>query len=422
MARARNIAPILERFERRGSELPGAGLSGKRSRALEAFANGGFPTPRSESWKYTNLDRLARTDFDPIPAAADGSIPEDYCLAGAYRIVIVNGRFAPDLSTVGDLPAGVFLAPLSASIEDVEDELSPHGDGTSLVALNTAFMRDGLVLKLSQGAVPERPVQVLHVTGRAGISTHPRTLVVAEAESRTTVVETFVGNCSEGYWTNAVTELRIAAGARVSHVKLQAEAASAYHTALTRVGLGRDSGYDSTALGTGAALSRNETRVAFEGTGSECNLRGGLLLRGRQHGDNTTEADHRVPHTSSRQIFRNALDDAARAVFQGGVVVRKDAQKTDSSQSSRSLLLAPGTRADAKPELRIFADDVKCAHGATVGDLDRNVLFYLQSRGIAPAEARALLIEAFVAEIVEGAPKGAARDHLAGAVSAWMKG
>ena len=123
MARARNIAPILERFERRGSELPGAGLSGKRSRALEAFANGGFPTPRSESWKYTNLDRLARTDFDPIPAAADGSIPEDYCLAGAYRIVIVNGRFAPDLSTVGDLPAGVFLAPLSASIEDVEDEL-----------------------------------------------------------------------------------------------------------------------------------------------------------------------------------------------------------------------------------------------------------------------------------------------------------
>ena len=420
MARPRNIAPILERFERRGSELPGAGLSGKRTRALEAFANGGFPTPRAESWKYTNLARLARTDFDPIPEAAAGSIPEDYCLAGADRIVIVDGRFDPDLSTVGDLPAGVFLAPLSASIEDMEDELSPHGDGASLVALNTAFMRDGLVLKLSEGAVPDRPVQVLHVTSQGGISTHPRTLVVAGAGSRTTVVETFVGSCS--YWTNAVTELRLAAGARVSHVKLQAESASAYHTALTRVGLGRDSGYDSTALGTGAALSRNETRVAFDGTGGECNLRGGLLLRGRQHGDNTTEADHRVPHTSSRQVFRNALDDAARAVFQGGVIVRKGAQKTDSGQSSRSLLLSPGTRADAKPELRIFADDVKCAHGATVGDLDRNALFYLQSRGIAPAEARALLIEAFVAEIVEAVPKGAARDHLAGAVSAWMKG
>ena len=413
---------MLERFERRSSELPGAGLSGRRSRALEAFANRGFPTPRMESWKYTNLDRLARADFDPIPAAAAGSIPEERCLDGAFRIAIVDGRFDPELSSLGDPPAGVLLAPLSASIDDVEDELSPHEDGASLVALNTAFMRDGLVLKLSRGAALERPVQVLHVTGRGGISTHPRTLVVAEAESRATVVETFVGSCSESYWTNAVTELRIAAGARVSHVKLQAEAASAYHTALTRVGLGRDSGYDSTALGVGAALSRNETRVAFDGTGGECNLRGSLLLRGRQHGDNTTEVVHRVPHTSSRQVFCNALDDAARAVFQGGVVVRKEAQKTDSSQSSRSLLLSPGTRADAKPELRIFADDVKCAHGATVGDLDRNALFYLQSRGIAPAEARALLIEAFVAEVVEGAPEGAARDHLAGAVSAWMKG
>lgn len=425
---ADNIAPIVERFEAVRAELPGAALTDIRAQAIESFAAEGFPGPRNEAWRYTNLNRLARTSFDPLADAPTVS-PENWkhlFLDGTDRIAIVNGRFDETLSDIGGLPDGVVISPLSGSIEDIEDDIAADTpeSGAPLVALNTAFMRDGLLLKLPEGCDLARPVQVLHIVDSGGqsVAVHPRTLISAAAGSRATVIETFVGAGESSYWTNSVSEARVGPNAEIAHVKLQAEAGTAFHTAVTRVRLDRDARYHGVALATGASLSRNEIRVAFEGPGADCAIHGGALLRDRQHADNTTEADHLVPHTTASQLFRNVLDDRARSVFQGGVIVRQDAQKTDSSQSSANLLLSQGAQADTKPELQIFADDVKCAHGATVGDLDADAMFYLQSRGIAPDEAKALLIEAFIGEVLEGAPEGIARDHLADAVAAWMNG
>ena len=423
---------IVESFEQAKGGLPGKWLAPARAGAIDSFAAAGFPTPRSEAWKYTNLNRLARAEFDPHAELKQPDIA-DWAHLFIYdcdRIVIVNGRFDVELSTIGKLPAGVTVSPLSEAVDDIDQNLEKElaciapNEGAPLVALNTAFMRDGLVLRLAAGVILDRPVQVVHLidSGDAAIAVHPRTLVVAGDNSQAVIVETFAGSAGSSYWTNAVTEIRVGRNAGVSHVKRQSESNAAYHTALTQVRLDRDARYTSVALAVGASLSRNEVKVAFEGEGAECSLAGGSLLRGRQHADSTTEADHRVPHTSSRQVFRNVLDDSARAVFQGGVIVRQDAQKTDSGQSNRNLLLSPGAQVDTKPELQIFADDVKCAHGATVGDLDREAMFYLQSRGIPPNEARALLIEAFVGEILENAPKGPVSDHIAEAIANWMFG
>jgi Fe-S cluster assembly protein SufD len=295
-------------------------------------------------------------------------------------------------------------------------------EGAPLVALNTAFMRDGLVLRVADGTVLDRPVQVVHIvdSGDTALALHPRTLIVAGDNSQATVIETFAGADGAGYWTNAVTEVRVGQNASVRHLKRQSESVAAYHTALTQVRLGRDARYSSVALTVGGVLSRNEVKVAFEGEGAECKLAGGALLRGRQHADSTTEADHRVPHTNSDQVFRNVLDENAHSVFQGGVIVRQEAQKTDSSQSNRNLLLSAGAQADTKPELRIFADDVKCAHGATVGDLDKASMFYLESRGIPPKQAKALLIEAFIGEILDDVAEGVVRDHIESAIADWM--
>ena len=421
-----NTAPLVESFERGGADLPGGWLSPVRGAAIRDFAEAGFPTPRTESWKYTNLGRLTRKDFDPLAdvPAVDAAAWTDLFVDGCDRIVVVNGRYDAANSVVGALPDGVVLAPLSEAVEGAADFLThiAQSEDAPLVALNTAFMRDGLVLRVPRGTVLERPVQIVHIVdgGGTALSVHPRTLVVAEEGAEATVIETFAGSGEAGYWTNAVTEIRVGANARIRHVKRQSEALTGFHTAVTQARLDRDARYGVSALATGATLSRNEIRVSFEGEGAECEMSGAALLRGRQHADTTTLADHRVPHTDCRQVFRNVADGHARVVFQGGVTVRQDAQKTDSSQSSRSLLLAAGAQADAKPELRIFADDVKCAHGATVGDLDRAALFYLESRGVPPAEARALLIRAFVGEVLETVPEGAVRDHLDGAIAAWM--
>jgi Fe-S cluster assembly protein SufD len=422
------VETLVESFERGRGALPGPGLAATRGSAIAAFAREGFPTPRLESWKYTNLNRLSRAAFDPLADVAPVTASDwaDLRIDGADVVVVANGRYDAAASSVGALPAGTVLAPLSLAIDGVEKDLANEEPGAagSLVALNTAFMRDGLVLRLPKGAVLNRPVQVLHIVdgGATGLSVHPRTVIEAGEGAEATVIETFAGAGEAATWTNAVTEICVGANARIRHYKRQSETEAAYHTAVSRVRLDRDAHYEAVALATGAALSRNEIRVSFEGSGADAELRGGALLRGRQHADNTTEADHRVPHTSSRQVFRNVLDGRSRSVFQGGVIVEKDAQKTDSSQSNRNLLLSAGAQADTKPELRIFADDVKCAHGATVGDLDRTALFYLNSRGIPPDEAKALLICAFVGEIVETIGEEAVKAHFDAAIAGWMAG
>ena len=430
MAQSDNTAEIVKNFEQARDSLPGPWLAEIRTDAIGRFREAGFPTPTNESWKYTNLRPLMRSAFDLLSSVTsiDGTEWSQMFVSGADRIVIRNGAYDANLSSVGDLPNGVVLQPLSVALETGQVELEgalariAAVDDAPLVALNTAFIRDGLALILPKGVDLDRPVQVLHVVecGDVQLALHPRSLIVAGDNASATVIETFAGADGAVYWTNAVTETRVGNNASIRLVKRQSETIGAYHTALCQVSLERNARFSSTALAVGATLSRNETKVSFNGAGADCTLAGGALLRERQHADNTTEADHRVAHTTSNQIFRNVLDDRSRSVFQGGVIVQQDAQKTDSSQSNRNLLLSPGAQADAKPELRIFADDVKCAHGATVGDLDRDALFYLQSRGIPVENAKALLIEAFIGEVLEELPEGVLRDHVGDAVSGWM--
>ena len=430
MAQSDNTAQIVKNFEQARDSLPGPWLAEIRTDAIGRFREAGFPTPANESWKYTNLRPLTRSAFDPLSSvtSSDGTEWSQMFVSGADRIVIRNGAYDANLSSVGDLPNGVVLQPLSVALETGQVELEgalariAAVDDAPLVALNTAFIRDGLALILPKGVDLDRPVQVLHVVecGNVQLALHPRSLIVAGDNASATVIETFAGADGAVYWTNAVTETRGGNNASIRLVKRQSETIGAYHTALCQVSRRHNAQFCSTALAVGATLSRNEIKVSFNGVGADCTLAGGALLRERQHADNTTEADHRVAHTPSNLIFRNVLDDRSRSVFQGGVIVQQDAQKTDSSQSNRNLLLSPGAQADAKPELRIFADDVKCAHGATVGDLDRDALFYLQSRGIPVENAKALLIEAFIGEVLEELPEGVLRDHVGDAVSGWM--
>jgi Fe-S cluster assembly protein SufD len=306
-------------------------------------------------------------------------------------------------------------------LDEDDGAIAPHLgriaglDGAPLAALNAALMTDGAVLLIGKGARIDRPVHVVHVaTGTAeGSAHHLRNLIVLEDGAEAAVVETRVGLGTKAAWTNAVTEISTGRGARLRHYVLADETAAAFQTARTAVRLARDASFDGLVTTVAGGIVRHEVAVELAGEGAEVRLDGLTLGRGRQHSDCWTEIVHAAPRTTSRQLFKSALDERSRAAFQGRVVVREGAMGTDAHQLNRNLLLSREARADSKPELEILADDVKCSHGATVGDLDRDALFYLRSRGIALADARALLVEAFIAEVVErvAAPE----------VSAWLE-
>lgn len=405
----------------------GAGLVALRRAAMERFGAAGIPGPRDENWRYTNLARAMGKPFAPVTggASGDSSLVARWGLGDIphHRMVFVNGAFAPQLSDMGGLPAGVSLVPLSeaASVDadwlaDVFARLGEDHSG-GLAALNTALMRDGAVLRIADNVGLDLPLHLLHVADQPG-AVHGRTVVVAGANCRARFIETFAGADGTEYWCNAHTGIVAGPGAALGHVRLQRDGGKAVHTGAVRAILERDSRLDSVVLSVGASLARNDVTASLVGSGAAFNFSGGVLARDRQHGDITTRVEHLVPHCRSGQVVRNVLDDRGRGVFQGSIVVAPDAQKTAADQSSRCLLLSERAHADTKPELRIFADDVKCSHGATVGDLDDTSLFYLRSRGIPADEARNLLVGAFVAEIVEAAP--VAREHLDAVIAAWL--
>ena len=421
---------FMDQFENAKAALPGPWLSERRLAAMHNFGAHGFPTTREEDWKYTNLSRLGKTTFEsPQSPIVAGPIDlKDVLIAGAQRLVIRNGAYDPLSSSVEMSADAGFFSDFSAAVEDPSLTLNEclgniaSFEEAPLVALNTAFMEGGFVLIISDGVTIDRPIQIIHFVDcpNTDFVVHPRNLIVAGDDSSVEVVETYLGSINSRYWTNAVTEIRVGQNATVSHLKRQSETKHAYHTARTQVYLDQGADYRSVTVATGAELSRNEISVVLGGSGAKCMLAGGSLIRGSQHCDNTTKVDHRVPDTSSCQVFRNVLDDKSRSVFQGGIIVRPNAQKTNGSQSSRSLLLAAGAQANTKPELKIFADDVKCAHGATVGELDQDALFYLQSRGLSVKEAKSLLIQAFVNETLSEVRDDILRDHLFDAVVGWM--
>jgi len=399
-----HYASLAEPLSHRG---PGW-LREARKQALDLFLTRGFPTPADEQWKYTNLAALAATPFTP----ADPSIPVDEALLGRFRmdpsavaaeIVLVDGRVSSRLSRIGTLPGQIRIGSLAADLvspDGLPREAFDTRETSSLMALNLALAEDGVVIHLSPGAIVDRPIHLLHLSTGTGIAS-PRNIVMAQPGSEITLVESFAGPDSSVYFTNAVTIIDARDAALVDHYRLQREGDAAFHIANLRVKQARSSSVTSRVVSFGAALSRQEVEVLLGGEGSNCQLDGLFVLSGRQHADHHTTIDHATPHSDSQELYKGILDGESRGVFDGKIVVRKDAQKTNSRQVNKNLLLSRNAIVDSKPQLEIHADDVKCNHGSTIGQLDENALFYLRTRGIGLAEARTMLTWAFASEVVD---------------------
>jgi Fe-S cluster assembly protein SufD len=397
-----------------------AWLGRMREGAFGRFEELGFPTTDEEDWKYTNVAPLARKAFRRVPEGEvelDSAAAEPFISAEARqsRLVFVNGVYSPQHSLHQAIPAHVTLVDLGVALADEEtlrgDEpevLWNHlgrlsGEGSdAFSALNTAFVDGGLLLRVPAGVALESPVQLLFLTapGETGGVTFPRVLVVAERDSRLDIIETHAAAGDGEYFTDAVVEVFVGEGARVTHYKVQDEAAAAYHIASTRAEVSKDGAYELTTVTLGARLSRHEIEVALTSPGASCRVDGLYIVGDGQHADTHSLIEHREPNCASRQNYKGILDGKSRAVFNGRVYVHEGARGTDAQQSNKNLLLSTEARVDTKPQLEIYNDDVKCAHGATVGQLEEEELFYLLSRGLHPDLARNLLTYGFAEEII----------------------
>jgi len=436
MADPRTLATtrhIVERYGALAGALPGGALPWlvrRREAGIERFQGLGLPTHKVEDWKYTNLNELRRVPFEPAEPIANGistgTLPT---LVGAeHRLVFVNGHLRRDLCAICMPPEGATITSLGRALETMPELVEAYlgkarGDRQApFTALNDAFLTDGLFLHLAPGVDLGSVIEVIHVSvGQSGpVFQHPRNLIVAEAGSHATVLEHYIGFGQSPTLANAATEVVVGEGAGVRHCKVQAEAPEAFHIAMLDAHLARNASFDSFYFASGAKLSRNEIRVTLDGEGADCRLFGAYMMKDRQHADHTTSIDHAKPRTTSREVYKGVLDDKARAVFQGLILVRPDAQQIEGHQLNRTLLLSDGAEIDTKPELKIFADDVKCSHGATAGELDGEALFYLRSRGIPEVEARGLLVEAFLRDVIDGIAMTGLREPLADRVARWM--
>lgn len=422
-------APYVDAFQRSeiGQTEPGW-LAGMRHAALGRFGELGFPSRRQEAWRFTNLRPLEAKPR--LPASGGGALAlgelESRRIEGpSHRLVLVNGRFSPALSDIGPLPEGAWLASTADTLarrpELVEGAIA--GDDTDggqpFVSLNAAFFVDGFVLSLAPGVVLDRPVEIIQaVEGAAPCSLHLRNAVLLGAAARATLVESFAG--TGPYWTNVVTAVRLAANSALDHVKTQDEGGEAFHFATMRATLAQAAQFTSFVLTLGAVLSRHDSIVRLAGADARCTLNGAYLLRGAQEATNTTFVEHATTGGTTRELFKGVVEDRGHGVFLGSIAVRPDAQRTDARQLNRNLLLGRRAAVDAKPELEILADDVKCSHGATVGDLDEAALFYLLSRGIEPDTARRMLIEAFVAEVIDQVESPVLHEQLMGHLERWL--
>jgi Fe-S cluster assembly protein SufD len=419
--------PYLEAFARTASARERHEpdwLAGYRQGSLARFAELGFPSRRSEAWRYIDLRPLEQRPM--LPARADG-IAVDSALRDriaevgldrpAYRAVLVDGRFVPELSMLDGLPESVWLGSMAMAVSERSDlvrsrlEAAPIDAARPFSALNAAFFTDGFVLDIAAGAVLEQPLEILHLaTGDIAESLHTRSLIIAGEGSRVSVIESFVGLGE--YWRNDVVELRLAAEAELTRVALVEEASDALHFSEMLATLDRASRLSSFVLLLGGHTVRHEASVRSEEERSRCELDGAFLLSGRQEANILTTVDHAAPGGETREIFKGVATGRAHGAFQGRITVRPGAQKVDAHQLSRNLVLSPRAAIDTKPELEIGADDVKCSHGAAIGDLDEAALFYLRARGIPNETARRILIEAFVQEAVELVAAPLLREHL----------
>ena len=424
MKEADQYLETFERFEAQAKQP--AWVMPLRKAGIARFAELGFPTLKQEDWRFTNVAPIAKLPFRPVFRLAGGG-PTRATIAeltfgrlATSRLVFVNGHYAPELSAPGPQPQGVVVSSLAAALADNPELVKRHwgqgaqGEGNAFAALNAAFFQDGGFIYLPAGRRAEAPIHLLFIstTKESGTTSHPRNLIVAEKGSQATVLESYVSTQDASYFTNAVTELVLGEETTIEHCKFQDESRIAYHIAAMHARLGWGCNLISHSIATGARLSRNTIRTALAGERIECILNGLYLTHGDQLADHHMVVEHAQPHCNSHEYYNGILDGKSKGVFHGRILVRPAAQKTDAKQTNKNLLLSDDATVDTKPQLEIYADDVKCTHGATIGQLNDESIFYLRARGIGLERARRMLIHAFAAEIIDRIRFAPARAEL----------
>jgi Fe-S cluster assembly protein SufD len=426
-----NYAAAFGEILRSGEGREPSWLQTLRQSGFDRFQETGFPTQHDEDWRFTSTVAIAQTNFQRSgpghgPTAQQS---ESFRIAGAAGyLVFVDGRFAPGFSWLGQLPKGVRLASLGTQIAEQPESIEPYLgrfldlQRDAFAALNTALFEDGAFVHLARNTILEEPIHLLFVASAHPGPTmaHPRNLIVAEAGSQATIIEEYVSLGGAPAFCNTATELVAGDNTVVSHYMIEREDAQAYNVSTLRVEQGRQANISSHSVLLGGALVRNNVHPVLAGEGGECLINGLFIGNGRQHLDNYMLVEHAQPHCGSRQFYNGILDGSAHGVFHGRIVVHKDAQKTDAKQTNRNLLLSDQAQIDTKPQLEIYADDVKCTHGATIGQIEENALFYLRSRGIDEVSARRLLLLAFASECLDRMKQGPARSHVEELINAHL--
>jgi Fe-S cluster assembly protein SufD len=425
-------AALAQTFAQARGRLPGDdAIAARREAAFDVFAKQGLPHRRIEEWKYTDLRALMR-EAKPLANPPDSAAKARARDAGrmvsdldARRLVFVDGAFVAELSDLHDLEAGLAVTSLAQALVAGDPvlgarlgKLAPANDAA--VALNTALMGDGAVIQIAAGATIERPLHLLFVVSDKPAATFTRSLVMIDQGARVMLIESHEGPPGSDYQVNAALELFAGDGAHVDHVKIIGEGDKALHVSTLAAAIGAHTRFNTFSFTAGGAVVRNQLFLKFDGEGTLAAIRGATLLRDSQHADTTLIADHIARDCQSREMFKSVLDGEAHGVFQGRIIVRRHAQKTDAKMMTQALLLSERAEADNKPELEIFADDVQCGHGATAGALDEELKFYLMARGIPRPEAEAILIQAFLGEAIEGIEHAGLREALIENVAAWL--
>jgi Fe-S cluster assembly protein SufD len=430
---------FVDLFSAAEQGLPGAGnpwVADLRAKAIDAYAVLGLPHRRVEAWKYTDL-RSKLTEAQPLARATGVAVTEEeiarafgpgIAALDAFRLVVVEGELRADLSDLSGLKAaGAEVVSITEALQkpprwlkDSLGKINPQ-ERDPVVALNLALMSGGVGLRLAKGVVLDKPVHLMHLDGGSEpTSVVTRSVVLLEEGASLDLLESYASLGATELQRNAVTEVEVGNKARLNHVKVQRESEAAFHLVSWLVKIDTDANYKAFQFSTGALLSRSQIYAAFAGEGSALDVSGALLMRNHQHCDTTLLVEHGVPRCVSRELFKAVLDNEARGVFQGKIIVAPGAQKTDGKQMAQALLLSETAEFDSKPELEIFADDVACGHGSTSGQIDEDLLFYLESRGIPEVEARALLIQAFVGEAVDRIEHEGLREALNKASADWL--
>jgi len=431
---SKNLEWVLTSFEALETRLNGAKKSPyheKRQQALSAFKKLGFPTPKDEEWKYTSLARLTKNSFRLPLATQETEISEEslhpFWVTGmdCHKLVFVNGRFSSSLSSYKE-ESGVSISPISSFLPEIDQsndlstafakQFTKHAsfEDNAFVALNTSLVQDGAFIKVEKGIKPAKPIFILFVTTEASepMVTSPRVLVDADRESEVTVIEKYVDFGGAPGFSNAVTEVAVGENASVNHYRLHMESMNGYHVSNISVEQLNNSRFSTNSFSFGGGLVRNNLEIRLNGENCDAVLNGLSALVDNQHVDNHTLVDHIKPHCESHELYKGIYNDESKGVFSGSIIVRPDAQKTNAIQSNQSILLSDKASIDTKPQLKIWADDVKCTHGATIGQLDENAMFYIRSRGVPKEEARNILVHAFASDVINQVKIEALKEHL----------